>query len=84
MEDGGLARGIHDARYKRLIKALAAARHEAQMSQTELAERLGQRQQFVSKYEPGERRLDFVEILDVAEALGLSLEALTRASAGTR
>lgn len=74
----GLARGIHDARYKRLIEALAAARRKANMSQTELADRLGKRQQFVSKYESGERRLDFVEVLDIASVLGVSVTTLAR------
>jgi transcriptional regulator with XRE-family HTH domain len=71
-----MARGIQDARYKRLIEALAAARHNAGISQTELAKRLGTRQQFVSKYESGERRLDFVEVLDIAKALGMPVETL--------
>ena len=73
-----MAKGIQDARYKRLIEALAAARRKAGLNQTELAERLGKRQQFVSKYESGERRLDFVEVLDVAKALGIPVETLTR------
>lgn len=71
-----MARGIHDARYRRLIEALAAARHKLGISQTELAERLGKRQQFVSKYESGERRLDFVEVLDIAAALDIPVEQL--------
>ena len=37
----------------------------------ELAERLSRPQSFVSKYETGERRLDVVEFLEVAEALRL-------------
>jgi hypothetical protein len=39
-------------------------------------------QSFVSKYERGERRLDVVEFLDVAEAIGIDAEAfLARLSA---
>ena len=34
-----------------------------------MAERLKRPQSFVSKYETGERRLDVVEFLEVAEAL---------------
>jgi transcriptional regulator with XRE-family HTH domain len=33
--------------------------------------KLGKFQSFVSKYERGERRLDVVEFLDVAKALGV-------------
>jgi transcriptional regulator with XRE-family HTH domain len=71
-----LARGIHDARYKRLIETLAAARRAAGISQVELAKRLGRRQQFVSKFESGERRLDVVEFADIGRALGVDLSSL--------
>ena len=42
------------------------------MTQTQLATLLGTRQQFVSKYESGERRLDVIEFFDVAHALGVN------------
>lgn len=41
-----------------------------------LAERFGQLQQFVSRFETGERRLDVVESFDVAIALELQPAAL--------
>jgi len=71
-----VARGIHDERYKRLIETLTAARRTAGISQIELAKRLGTRQQFVSKFESGERRLDVVELVDIGRALGLDVGAL--------
>ena len=49
---------------------LRAARRDAGITQAALAKRLGTRQQFVSKYESGERRLDVIEFLDAADALG--------------
>jgi transcriptional regulator with XRE-family HTH domain len=73
-----LAKGIQDARYKNLIDALAVARRKAGISQVELADTLGKRQQFVSKYESGERRLDAVEFIDIARALDLDVERLLR------
>lgn len=66
-----MAKGTHDPRYQDVIAGLADARKRAGLSQTQLAQKLGQRQQFVSKYESGERRLDVVEFVDVARALGL-------------
>ena len=77
LEDGGLARGIHDDRYRGLIEALAEARRGACLTQADLAARLGKRQQFVSKYESGERRLDIVEFIDIAVALGIDPASLT-------
>lgn len=67
---------IHDERYKALLVALRAARERQGMSQAELAERLGRRQQFVSKYESGERRLDVIEFIDIAGHLQLSWQRL--------
>ena len=46
------------------------------MSQTELAARLGNTQTFVSKCERGERRIDAVELVEFAEALGVQPLAL--------
>ena len=71
-----MAKGIHDARYKGLIDALLQARREAGLSQSELAQRLGTRQQFVSKYESGERRLDVVKFIDIGHALNVDLMPL--------
>lgn len=66
-----LAKGIHNERYAHLMASLAHARRVAGLTQAEVADRLGHRQQYVSKYESGERRLDVIEFIDAAEALGL-------------
>ncbi len=71
-----MAKGFHDLRYKKLIGMLVERRHAIGCSQTELATRLGTHQQFVSRYETGERRLDVVEFHDVAVALQVDAAAL--------
>lgn len=43
------------------------------MTQTQVADRLGKPQSFVSKYERGERRLDFTEFLELAEVLSIDV-----------
>ena len=48
------------------------------MRQVDLADRLGQPQSYVSKYEAGERRLDLLELRQVCNVLGISLEAFIR------
>lgn len=45
-------------------------RKAAEITQVELAERLGKPQSFVSKVERGERRLDVIEFCQFADALG--------------
>lgn len=41
------------------------------MTQAQLAKKLRRHQSFIAKVEGGERRLDVVEFLEIAEALGL-------------
>ena len=50
-------------------KCLAQARTNAKITQVELARRLGKAQSFVSSYEAGQRRIDLLEFLLIAEAL---------------
>ena len=69
-------KGFHDPRYRALIGLLIEARKGAKLSQEGLAERLGRHQQFVSRYEIGDRRLDVVEFADIARTLNCNLEAM--------
>lgn len=64
-------KGFGDARYRSLVIQLVEARKATGLSQAALAQKLFRHQQFVSRYETGERRLDVVEFVDVARALGL-------------
>jgi transcriptional regulator with XRE-family HTH domain len=61
---------IHDEAYRVLVECLRAARQEGNVTQTDLAERLGTDQSYVSKYERVERRLDVIEVRAVCRALG--------------
>lgn len=54
----------------RLRELLIEARSKADLTQEDVANRLGRPQSFVSKYESGERRLDVVEFLEVCAAVG--------------
>lgn len=64
--------------HERLQALLRSIRHDAGLRQSDLAERLGKPQSFVSKYESGERRLDLVEVRQVCLAVGISLEEFVR------
>lgn len=63
-------KSLKSAEYARLIELLVATRHKAGIRQQGLAKKLGKPQSFVAKYEGGERRLDVVEFITIAEALG--------------
>jgi transcriptional regulator with XRE-family HTH domain len=62
-----------------LLERLRAARAKAGLTQQVLADRLGRPQSFVAKYERGERRLDVIEFLEVAEALSADPKVMIRA-----
>jgi transcriptional regulator with XRE-family HTH domain len=61
---------------QRLQQLLIEARLAAGLTQTELARTLQRPQSFVSKYESGERRLDVVEFLQIAEIIELNVQEL--------
>ena len=60
-----------DPRYKKLQELLRQYRQMRKLTQLQLAEQLKRPQSFVAKYESGERRLDLVEFLQIAEVLKL-------------
>jgi transcriptional regulator with XRE-family HTH domain len=51
---------------------IKAIRIKAGLTQVELAAKLEKPQSYVSKYESGERKLDFVEVLYICEACDAS------------
>jgi transcriptional regulator with XRE-family HTH domain len=61
------------SQHAQLLSLLRQLRMEAGLRQVDLAKRLRQHQSFVSKYESGERRLDFLELQQVCAALGVPL-----------
>ena len=63
---------------KALLTLLREVRTEADLTQVEMARSLGVPQSFVSKYESGERRLDLLELQQVCQALGITLEAFVK------
>jgi ribosome-binding protein aMBF1 (putative translation factor) len=69
---------IHSDSYKALLALVRDARVAAGLSQTELAERLGRHQSWVSKVEVGERRLDLEELRQMCDELEIDLVRLVR------
>ena len=67
-------RSIHDPRYQDLIKKLIELRESKNVTQVELAQRLGKPQSYVSKVEILERRLDVIELTDWLAAMSIKVE----------
>lgn len=67
-----MPKSVYTDQYRALRQALIAARKAANLTQYDLAQRLVKPQSFVSKFELGERRLDVVEFIAVARAIGVN------------
>lgn len=65
-----MAKSVFTKKYDQFRQSLIQARQAAGMTQLALAAKLSRPQSFVSKFERGERRLDVIEFLDIARALG--------------
>ena len=70
---GAVALWVEPEHYKIVGACLAAARRQANITQQELAARLGKPQSFVSEYARGQRRVDVIELQVISGALGVDL-----------
>jgi DNA-binding transcriptional regulator YiaG len=64
------AKWVQTENYEIVGEVLAVARRRANITQVELARRLGKPQSFVSAFEAGKRRVDLVEFMVIVRALG--------------
>jgi transcriptional regulator with XRE-family HTH domain len=64
---------LHRWQYETFREMLVVARKAAGLTQLEVAQRLDKPQSFVSKYEHGERRLDFTEFVELADILSIDV-----------
>lgn len=67
---------LHTPEYEQFLELLKQQRVDKGVSQVELSKRLGQTQQYVSRCEVGERRLDLIEFYQWCEALGVDAIAV--------
>lgn len=65
-----MGRTLRSPGHLALIAALKQARTGAGLTQNQLADRLKRPQSFVAKYENGERRIEVVELVQIANAIG--------------
>jgi len=62
-------KSIFTRQQQRLVTLLIEARHDAELTQVQLAKKLRRPQSFVSDYERGQRRLDVLEFLHITRVL---------------
>jgi transcriptional regulator with XRE-family HTH domain len=61
---------LRSPRHEALIALLVEKRKKAGLTQADVAKRLRRYQSFVATVESGQRRIDVVEFLDFADAIG--------------
>lgn len=59
-----------------MVSVLSEIRNEQGVTQAELAALLGKPQSFVSKIENGDRRIDLIELIAIADALDVRPAAI--------
>ena len=75
-----MAKTIRSSGHLALCDALIAARKAADLTQAQLANRLHRHQSFVARVESGERRIDVVELIVLARAIGVDPATLLSAT----
>ena len=68
----------YDERYQRLLLRLRDARVGCGLTQAHVAHVLGKPQSYISRCESGERRLDVIELTELAAVYHVSLDDLVR------
>ncbi|MNC36214.1 anaerobic benzoate catabolism transcriptional regulator [compost metagenome] len=76
MQGAAMPKSIHRKEYAALIRVVRDVRMAAGLTQSEVSQKLGRSQSFISDVETGKRRLDVVELRDIAQLAGLSLSKL--------
>lgn len=70
----GSSTALHTKRHRASLARLRQAREAAGLTQQQVADALDRPQTCVSKCEIGERRVDFVELEELAEVYGKALD----------
>jgi transcriptional regulator with XRE-family HTH domain len=60
--------------YNVLLECIRVTREQANVTQSQLAQQLGIDQTVISKMETGERRIDFIELRNICNALNIDLQ----------
>jgi transcriptional regulator with XRE-family HTH domain len=69
---------IYLAQRGRLVSLLREMRIEAGLTQVDLATRIEKDQAYVSRYESGQRRLDVLEVREICQVVGVTLEEFVK------
>ena len=69
-----MSKAIYTEEHKNLIRKLKSARLSTKLDQKTAAKRLNKSQSYISKMESGQRRIDLVQLKQIAEIYGKNIE----------
>lgn len=72
-DQGSCVKSIYDQRYIEVVALVRKARERSGLTQREIAQRLGRPQSYLSKVETCERRIDFIELMQLCRVIGVTL-----------
>ena len=73
-----MAKSIHTKAYGQFVELLRRERVNAGLTQQDVADRLGKPQSYVAKIEGAERRIDVIEFLALAKAIGADAAVIVK------
>ena len=69
---------LRSPRQEALRAFLVHERKKAGLTQADVSSKLGQYQSFIARIESGQRRIDVIELLDLAKAIGFKPRAILK------
>jgi transcriptional regulator with XRE-family HTH domain len=73
-----MSKSLHSERQILIAATLADQRRAKGLTQSQLAKALGRHQPFIANIESGQRRVDLVELLQIAKLIDLDVHALLK------
>lgn len=68
-----MAKTLHSARHRRLAELIVQQRLAAGLTQAAVAQAMGRHQPFIANIEGGDRRVDLIELMDLAAIIGFDV-----------
>jgi transcriptional regulator with XRE-family HTH domain len=79
-----MSRTFDSPRHKALVAYIRKRRKNAKLTQAQVAKRINRYQSFVATFEAGQKRIDAVELVEIAEAIGFDPKEAIKAIVKTK
>ncbi len=80
----GMSRTVGSPRHEALVAFITKKRKDAKLTQAQVAQRIRRYQSFVATFERAQKRIDAVELVEIAEAIGFDPSEAIKVIAKTK